>query len=97
MAVESTASTALSAPVTSPSPHVVDGMAHEPLSLPFGDMALRADFDRQGPDLVIEGLEISVDTRLHISPNGVMASRLLMSGQTLTFRMQHTRAVTLRM
>ncbi|MEM7122607.1 MAG: FecR domain-containing protein [Pseudomonadota bacterium] len=57
MAVESTASTALSAPVTSPSPHVVDGMAQGPLSLPFGDMALRADFDRQGPDLVIEGLD----------------------------------------
>ena len=57
MAVESTASTALSAPVTSPSPHVVDGMMDGALNVPFGDMALRADFDRQGPDLVIEGLD----------------------------------------
>ena len=57
MAVEGLDSTALSGSVMAPSPHVVDGMAPGALDMPFGDMALRASFDRQGPDLVIEGLD----------------------------------------
>ncbi len=34
---------------------LLDGLAGDSLSIPFGDMALRADFVRQGPDLMIEG------------------------------------------
>ena len=34
---------------------LVDGLAGGSLAVPFGEMALRADFVRQGPDLLIEG------------------------------------------
>jgi len=34
---------------------LLDGLAGDSLAIPFGEMALRADFIRQGPDLLIEG------------------------------------------
>jgi hypothetical protein len=42
-------------PVSSEPIVVLDGYAGGALSLPFDDMALRAEFVREGPDLLIEG------------------------------------------
>ena len=47
---------AISAAPAAPETFVlVDGLAGGSLAVPFGEMALRADFVRQGPDLLIEG------------------------------------------
>ena len=47
--------TTISLPVSNHPFVLLDGLAAGDLSVPFGEMALRADFVRQGPDLLIEG------------------------------------------
>jgi hypothetical protein len=47
--------TSVATPISTHPFTLLDGLSGQALAVPFGAMALRADFVRQGPDLLIEG------------------------------------------